>query len=236
MEEPPGGEDHALTEFLYERLPTLGLDAGTYAPYLLPLLTEDERDDEEWESVMELLRASPETHGDDTDAFVALRRDIARAWQDHRDEVSRLRQVQSEQRVKELEQTLLEERKAVEAALVEAEEQRRRNHAGTASTASSSSTDDAAKRALLSRFAYDVDDDDGGGGGGTTKKGGDADAAPLTNQQIAELAKQEAQQALRGKSVQTKKEEQQKTAQARLEKARLKEERRKKATKGERKR
>eukprot|EP00977_Amphora_coffeiformis_P006819 scaffold1498_cov163-Amphora_coffeaeformis.AAC.11 len=222
-------EDHVLTEFLNQRLPTVGLDAETYAPYLLPLLTEDDKDDEEWQAVMELLQASSESHSDDDQAFADLRRDIVQAWQAHTDKVAQLQQAESAQRAKELEQTLAQERQAVAAALAEAEERKK----AEATKPAAAAVDDPSKRALLSRFAYDQDEDEDNN---NNKKGNDEAAAPLTNQQIAEMAQREAQQALRGKAVQTKKEEQQKTAQAKLDKARLKEERRKKATKGERKR
>mmetsp|Transcript_4557 Transcript_4557/g.9539 ORF Transcript_4557/g.9539 Transcript_4557/m.9539 type:complete len:227 (-) Transcript_4557:164-844(-) len=223
-------EDHVLTEFLNQRLPTVGLDAETYAPYLLPLLTEDDKDDEEWQAVMELLQASSESHSDDDQAFADLRRDIVQAWQAHTDKVAQLQQAESAQRAKELEQTLAQERQAVAAALAEAEERKK----AEATKPAAAAVDDPSKRALLSRFAYDQDEDEDNNN--NNKKGNDEAAAPLTNQQIAEMAQREAQQALRGKAVQTKKEEQQKTAQAKLDKARLKEERRKKATKGERKR
>lgn len=217
-------EDHALTEFLNQRLPQLGLDAETYAPYLLPLFTEEQQDAEEWESVLELLQASSETHSDDDQAFQDLRRDIEQAWQAHREEVHKFQQEQSAMRAQELEQTLAAERHAVQEALAEAERQKESN---SSKATASGDTDDVTKRALLSRFAFEKEDGD------------DDDAeeeAPLTNKQVAEQAKLEAAQAMRGQSVQTKKEEQQKTAKAKLEKARLKEERRKKATKGERKR
>ena len=64
-------EDHFLASFLEERLPTLGLDAETYGPYLLGLLPmieegatvpdhgdgnandNDGDDDEEWNGVLE---------------------------------------------------------------------------------------------------------------------------------------------------------------------------------------
>ena len=216
-------EDHALTDFLNQRLPALGLDADTYAPYLLPLLSEQQQDEEEWESVMELLQASSESHSDDNDAFQALRTDIEHAWQQHQEGMIKVKHQKDRQRHADMEQKLAEEHRVAAAeALAEVERKKAQ------STTVAAPVDDAAKRALLSRFGYEDNEEDNAQG---------EDAAPvLNNRQVAEQTKQEEQQALRGQSVQTKKEEQQKTAQAKREKANLKEERRKKATKGERKR
>jgi hypothetical protein len=105
--------------------------------------------------------------------------------------------------------------------------------AGTATTTTTTTTtigtEDATKRALLARFAYEAPDEDG--------EDANDDAQPvLTNRQVAAQAAQDAAAEMRGKSVQTKKEERVKTAAAKQSKVQAKEERRQRATKGERKR
>ena len=208
-------DHHALTDFLNDRLPQLGLDAETYAPYLLPLLTEESQDEDEWTSVLELLQASSETHSDDEDAWQTLRRDIQAAWSAHVAAMAEQEKAASAARAADLATQLAKERQEMEQAQQKIQ----------TAAAASRTTDDAAKRALVARYAFENDDADA-----------QEEAAPLTNKQVAAQTALEQAQALRGQSVQTKKEEQQKTAKAKLEKARLKEERRKKATKGERKR
>ncbi len=70
-------EDHYLDSFLSQKLPELGLDAETYAPYVTG---NDGDDDDDLNELIELLRASSESHGDDDDA-----------WKEFRDEISRRR-------------------------------------------------------------------------------------------------------------------------------------------------
>lgn len=70
-------EAHYLDEYLCEVLPKLGLDAETYGPYVTGYANEEESDDG-MDDLIELLRASSETHGDD-DA----------SWQTFRDEILR---------------------------------------------------------------------------------------------------------------------------------------------------
>ena len=112
-------EEHALTEFLSQRLPQLGLDAETYAPYLLPLLNADEKDDDEWNGVLELLQASSETHSDDDTAWNALRVDIETAWQDHQKRVAAAARAENAARHQEMQAQLAQEKKDMEAALAE---------------------------------------------------------------------------------------------------------------------
>jgi hypothetical protein len=212
-------EEHALAGFLNDRLDRLGLDAETYAPYLLPLLTEEEKDDEEWESVMELLQASSESHSDDNQAWEDLRRDIEQAWATHKEDLEKLERVAGEKRVMEMEEKLAEEKREVEEALAEAERKKSEEHA-----VGDGAGIDAAKRALVARYAFEDDENEGG------------DEGAPTNKEVAAQEKQEKGRELRGQSVQTKKEEQTKTKEANLQKARLKEDRRKRAVKGERKR
>ena len=226
------GDDDATPRFLLERLESLGLDPETYAPYVVPLLTNDEDDSEanhaeEWDSVVELLRASSETCGDDDAVWDAFRNEMKEAWCRHRDEV----QQKERERVQRAEETLkaeLErEKELAERAAAQAPAEQATNEGHHANSANNE--DEKARNALVARFAYepedgdDVDDDDDG-------------QPVLTNRQVAAQAAQEKVHEMRSKKVATKKEEQQKTAQSRREKEQKKEERRNRATKGERKR
>lgn len=218
-------EEHALTEFLSKRLPQLGLDAETYTPYLLPLLTDDEqdKDDDEWNGVLELLQASSETHSDDDAAWSALRADIEAAWREHQKRVAQAARAENAARQEEMQAQLAQERAEMEQALAQAEKQK-------ASSATTTGTvNDAAKQALLSRFAFENDQDE-------DDARADSEEAPLSNKQVAAQALVEQARALRGQAVQTKAEERQKSKAHKEEKAKRKEERRNKATKGERKR
>jgi hypothetical protein len=73
-------EGHYLDEYLSEILPKLGLDTETYGPYVTGFANEDEDTDEGMDDLIELLRASSESHGDE-DA----------SWQDFRNEILRRR-------------------------------------------------------------------------------------------------------------------------------------------------
>ncbi|EEC44495.1 predicted protein [Phaeodactylum tricornutum CCAP 1055/1] len=209
-------DKHVLAPFLTSRLPQLGLDYETYGPYVLPLLTDEEVDEDEWESVVELLQASSESHGDDEQAWKDLRVQIEEAWRNHKlaldEQEAEFKQNQATRLQEEIER---EREIAVEAALMEKD--RKEKPAVV--------EQDAARKALVARFAYDIPDED------------DADnEGVLSNKEVAAQAKLEQTQGLRQQKVTTKREEQQKTAKARVDKANAKEERRARATKGERKR
>jgi hypothetical protein len=223
--------DHALSHFLSERLPLLGLDYETYGPYVEALFTLNDRDlssehqdivdDEEWDSVMQLLQASSESHSDQDEVWETLRRDIRAAWQEewhHRQALEAQRR--HEQHV-QLEETIAREKEEARQIAEHKQQQQQQQQKSEAPHADT-------KHAILSRFAYEHD-------------GSDDDEAPesetfVSNQQVAAQAAQERTQALKKVSVTTKKEEQQKTAQAKQDKVQAKEERRKRATKGERRR
>ena len=70
-------EAHYLDEYLCEVLPKLGLDAETYGPYVTGYANEEESDDG-MDDLIELLRASSETHGDDDASWQAFRDEILR--------------------------------------------------------------------------------------------------------------------------------------------------------------
>ena len=217
-------DEQTITTFLEDRLPALGLDAETYAPYLQPLLTDldIEDDDEQWEAVLELLQASSETESDNEEAWTVLRHDCLAlrqryvAWTAAQAQAARQAQQQAQY--------------AAERAQIAKDLERQAKIQHDKKSTDKSTNDDeaaaAAKRALLSRYAYDTPEDE------TNHN----DAPVLNNQQAAVQAATEQARALRKEAVTTKKEEQQKTKEAKLAKAKLKEERRKRATKGERKR
>jgi len=215
-------EMHALAPFLEERLPALGLDYETYGAYVLPLLTDEEADADEWDSVLELLQASSETHSDNDTVWKELRRDIEAAWQSHRQELQQQEQKRHEQREQEMKEQL-------EREVQEITQQLDQNAAAAPSKVTNIAVDDAAKRALLNRFAYEDPEGEG--------SDEDNEAPPhITNQQAAQQLEQVKHQELRAHKTTTKREEQQKTAQAKKNKLQLKEERRQRASKGERKR
>jgi len=71
--------EHYLTAFLRDTLPTLGLDSDTYIPYIVGYIdTEDavEENEEALEEVIQLLRASSETHSDLDQPWTDLKNDI----------------------------------------------------------------------------------------------------------------------------------------------------------------
>ena len=70
-------EAHYLDEYLCEILPKLGLDAETYGPYVTGYANEEDTDDG-MDDLIELLRASSETHGDDDASWQAFRDEILR--------------------------------------------------------------------------------------------------------------------------------------------------------------
>lgn len=209
---------HELAPFLQERLPALGLDYDTYGAYVLPLLTSGEEvaDEDEWESVMELLQASSESHTDDDEAWVQLRSDIERVWKEYRDRKS-LQEASA----------ALDERMQLQKQIEE--ERKRISEAASKSPPTAKKPDDAAKRALLDRFGYEDPDEDGKAASGDAEE-------PVSNREVAKLMDLAKARAMREHKGATKREEQQKTALARKNKMDLKEERRKRATKGERKR
>ncbi|KAL7556411.1 hypothetical protein ACA910_017393 [Epithemia clementina (nom. ined.)] len=124
-------DDHALSDFLRERLPQVGLDYDTYGPYVLPLLLssspsdadDEEENKEEWDSVMELLQASSESHSDDNDVWLTLRQDIQSEWKKLLERVHQLEEQEQAQRAQKMEEVLAEERRWAQQAALEAAEQ-----------------------------------------------------------------------------------------------------------------
>lgn len=220
-------EDHYLTPFLEEKLPQLGLDAETYGNYLCgllpaadgyPLLGEEGNngaDEEEWNGVLELLRASSETHSDDDKVWNELKEEILQKYAEYQEEQKRKKEKEEIKRQEAMKIPVVPIPEGEEAI----KERAKKNTA----------IDDQAKKDLLARFAYEDDEDD-------HENNGDAPAPVIDNKAAAQQANIEKARELRKQSATTKKEEQMKTKQERLEKQKLKEERRKRTQKGERKR
>jgi hypothetical protein len=204
-----------MEPFLSSRLPDLGLDYETYGPYLLPLIVNS--DEEEWESILELLRASSETHSDDEEVWQLLRRDVEAKWKEQESALQQQLQAQREQEQQEYQQDLEREREAArQAEITRGEEPKKK---------APSTENDAAKRALVARFEYENDE----------AEEGEEEHIVTNHDTAAQVAKEHAHD-LKNQNVTTKKEEQQTTARDRLDKAKAKEDRKKRAVKGERKR
>ncbi|GKY94526.1 hypothetical protein MPSEU_000418300 [Mayamaea pseudoterrestris] len=204
----------SLEAFVADRLSALGLDAETYAPYLLPVVLHKEDDvEDEWEGVLELLQASSETHSDDENCWKQLRIDVTL-------EHERL----AEQEEGRREQQRLEREKVEENRLQLLQAETLAKQSATEPNGNKKDPElDAAKKALLARFAYEDSDDDLDEEEDTDelKTAPITTAAAATNAPVAPTGKQA---------------ERQKTKQAKESKVAAKEERRKRAQKGERKR
>lgn len=207
-----------ITPFITEQLTALGLDYEAYGPYVIPLL-ENREDDDEWDSILELLQASSETYSDNETVWKQLKTDLQRRWKELSDNKEQEEETRNAQAEKEYQIQLEKEREASRLAQIEREERE------AEAREKAKETDDV-KKALVARFGYE-DDEDGGEGNGE-------DIA--SNREVAAQATLDKARENRSQHVQSKKEEQKKTAQAKVAKAQAKEDRRKRATKGERKR
>ena len=67
-------EQHYLEAFLAESLPKLGLDQETYGPYI----TGTDEEDDDLDDIIELLRASSESHSDDDESWTAFKLQIVK--------------------------------------------------------------------------------------------------------------------------------------------------------------
>lgn len=75
-------EEHYLDSYLAEILPALGLDADTYAPYVTAD-NDDDDDGDSFDDIIELLKASSETHSEDDDAWENFRKEVIKRRQDY---------------------------------------------------------------------------------------------------------------------------------------------------------
>jgi hypothetical protein len=214
-------DEHYLQPFLQDRLPQLGLDPDTYSDYVMGLV--DSEDEEEWDSVLELLQASSETHFDNDNVWKQLEADLRQMQAEHSEKVQQEQESLKQERLRQEQERLKQE---IELA----EEAKRRQEAAE----KDESNIDDAKRALVERYAYD--DSELYDENGNLVVSDTNEEQVLTNQEVAQQAMAERSQELKQKNPSSKKEEQQKTAKAKQDKAKLKEDRRSKAQKGERRR
>jgi hypothetical protein len=255
----PGDEsEHPLFPLLQERLPRLGLNVETYAPYVLALFpipvssaalaatheskvsTDINSDIEGWDDVVELLQASSDEdllEDVNDDAWVLLRKDLIHAWTAYRHQVYEQQKAQLAVQEEIFQKRLEEER---ELAIIN-EMTSAAAISGGSDSKESRATADSAKQALLNRFGYEEDDADDIVGvantngmnvsrSATSKLGG-------KDEPVNALAASSQTKSGKGPGITatpSKREEQQKTKLQQQQKVATKEERRKRATKGER--
>jgi hypothetical protein len=215
----------ALDQFLAARLDALGLDHDTYGPYLLPVVMaggdsykNGAEDEDEWETVLELLQASSETHSDDAECWKQLQMDLENEFSRLNEQQAQVLQQRHEQTQRQHQELLQRDIQiAKEAALMQQQQK---------DSTQPTNERDVSKQALIARFAYEDEDDD--------LEAAEAEAAPASNQSVPVGAKSSS--TTTAPPVTTKLQERQKTKQAREAKVTAKEERRKRAVKGERKR
>jgi hypothetical protein len=247
-------DNHYLNEYLQSKLPSLGLVYETYGPYvtgglLFPQSVSDESEfsseqQEEFESVLELLQASSETHCDDRDAFhVVFRSELLERRARHFDDMAA-----KQQEERELAKSVLEQRRQDEMERDAALERE------LIAQKKGSMVDDQQREVtlkLVQRYGYEeVDDDEEEENGGTKEKpkghnhasgkaeGDDAakkiDASNPNRVNVAQMQKDKNQVAKQTHHV-NKKAAQEETKRAKDAKVQAKEDRRKRAQKGERK-
>lgn len=217
-------EDHYLDDYLSEILPALGLDAETYAPYVTGYADDDDNDSESLDELMELLRASSETHGEDDGAWLNFRKEIIQRREDYLSGET----VRKEMKALEIQaKTNADLQKEIELAQQNAlEVEERKQKELEASKLENMSGD---KMALMAKYGYEDGDEEDEAG-----NGGDDSEKPVSNREYAAAMSRENGQKQRSTKVQTKMEARQETKMAKASKEAKKEERRKKAGKKER--
>jgi hypothetical protein len=82
-----GPDKHYLFPLLIKSLPKLGLDVDTYIPYVVGYTEVDalEENDDALDEVIELLRASSETHSDLNEPWTELKNDIIRTRNEYKE-------------------------------------------------------------------------------------------------------------------------------------------------------
>jgi hypothetical protein len=197
---------HYLSPFLEKRLPELGLDYETYGPYVMGGM----EDEDEMEGVLELLQASSETHGDDLEAWKALKEEILKL---QREQLQKEHEAFEEEQQRQHEKEKERLKHDIELALHQPPPQAKKKEV------------DSQTQALVDRFAYEQD-------GEETEE----EVQVVTNKAAAAQMHVEKVKELSHGHTQSKREAQQETKKAKAEKIQMKEERRKRAQKGERKR
>lgn len=220
-------EQHWLAEYLNEILPTVSLDPETYCSYITGCIDTFE-DENELDAVIELCRDSSETHSDDEEVWVDLKKNILAKHEEFKlflaerkeKELKELNEEDAKRKLEELREIQdIEDKKRRE---LEERELRRKDM-------------DPTHRALIDHYGYDQSEVYDNDGNLIEDQANETEEGQVSNRQVAEQLRQEKTQQLRTKASTSKKEEQQKTKCAKLEKMKEKEARRMRAQKGERK-
>eukprot|EP00985_Skeletonema_marinoi_P027460 scaffold22555_cov119-Skeletonema_marinoi.AAC.1 len=205
-------DQHYLDAYLANILPKLGLDVDTYGPYVTGADEEDDLDD-----IIDLLRASSESHSDDDDSWIDFKLQIEQRRKDYisgEEERKNEAALEAERLKKESLQ------KEIEIAKINALEVEQRLEAKKLEAMS------AEKLALLDKFGYEVEDEEDE----------EEDTGVTTNRDHAVKQSAEHSQKLRSNNQPSKMQLRAETKKATADKNAKKEERRKRASKGERKR
>mmetsp|Transcript_22089 Transcript_22089/g.48033 ORF Transcript_22089/g.48033 Transcript_22089/m.48033 type:complete len:225 (+) Transcript_22089:84-758(+) len=218
-------EDHYLDSYLSELLPAIGLDAETYAPYVTGYADDDDDDNgESLDELIELLRASSESHEEDDATWESLRKEITQRRLDHISGES----VRKELEALELQATMSANlQKEIALAQKNAVEMEARKQKELEDNKPENMSEE--KIALMSKFGYEDGNDNAEAG----HDGGDSEK-PMTNRDHAAAMSRKEAEKQKSVKTQTKGEAQRETKQAKSDKLAKKEERRKKAGKRER--
>ena len=207
-------DQHYLDAYLSDILPKLGLDFDTYGPYVTGA---EEEEEDGLDDIIDLLRASSESHSDDEESWADFKLQIEKIRKEYiagEEERKNLAALETERLKKESLQ------REIEIAKTNALEVEQRLEAKKLETMS------ADKLALLDKFGYEVDDEENE----------EEEAGATTNRDHAAKQSAENTQKLRSKNQPSKAQLRKETMKAKADKDAKKEERRKRAAKGERKR
>lgn len=212
-------DEHYLSTYLKDHLPALGLDYETYGAYIIGLV-DDEDNDGDWDSIVELLAASSDSHSDETDAV----------WSDLKNDIMQQQRIHTAKEVAEKEQAL--QQKALHEKERLGKEIELAQQAPSTDCKKKPALTDA-QRAIVDKYAYDeseVYDKDGN----LVPDKANSETV-VTNKDVAAQLNMEKAKELRKQNTSSKKDAQMETKQAKLDKLKIKEDRRKRAVKGERK-
>lgn len=230
-------EEHYLNSYLSKILPSLGLDYDTYNPYITGLFAlEDESnavgqaqdgfDEDTLDDIMQLLQSSSETHDEDEEQFIEMKKTILKLKNEHD---------YNERRRKEGEavtnQKLAEERAKLAILSVKEEEEAARKQQAAKKLLKAEQGVDVAD--IFERYGYDEEDTSGG------KKNDESEVEVQSNREVAKQLDRDRTANVRNeasKKFQSKNIAREATNRHKADKMKKKEDRKKKAVKGERKR
>ena len=208
-------EQHYLEAFLAEALPKLGLDQETYGPYV----TGADEEDDDLDDIIELLRASSESHSDDDESWAAFKLQIVKRRREYMLKEKEKKETMALDALNLQKESLQREIEIAQSNALEVEQRLEAKKAEGIS---------AEKLALMDQYGYEVEGEENVDG---DDNGGASNRDHAAKQHVLENAKK-----TRSQYQQTKKDARAETKQAKADKNAKKEERRKRATKGERKR